>query len=46
MARPLDLIVEEMLDYIEQARSYTQDMTLISILLTQRPNEPSSGASR
>ena len=27
MARPLDLIVEEMLDYIEQARSYTQDMT-------------------
>ena len=27
MARPLDLIIEEMLDYIEQARSYTQDMT-------------------
>ena len=27
MARPLDLIVEEMLDYIEQAMSYTQDMT-------------------
>lgn len=27
MARPLELIVEEMLDYIEQARSYTQDMT-------------------
>ena len=24
---PLDLIVEEMLDYIEQAMSYTQDMT-------------------
>jgi uncharacterized protein with HEPN domain len=28
MARPLDLIVEEMLDYIEQAITYTQDMTL------------------
>jgi len=27
MARPLDLVVEEMLDYIEQARAYTQDMT-------------------
>ena len=27
MARPLDLIVGEMLDYIEQAMSYTQDMT-------------------
>ena len=27
MARPLDLIVEEMLDYIEQAQTYTQDMT-------------------
>jgi len=27
MARPLDLIVEEMLDYIEQASSYVQGMT-------------------
>ena len=27
MARPLDLVVEEMLDYIEQARVFTQDMT-------------------
>jgi uncharacterized protein with HEPN domain len=27
MARPLDLIVEEMLDYIEQARSYVAGMT-------------------
>jgi len=27
MPRPLDLVVEEMLDYIEQARGYVQDMT-------------------
>jgi uncharacterized protein with HEPN domain len=27
MPRPLDLIVEEMLDYIEQARSFTADIT-------------------
>ncbi len=27
MARPLGLIVEEMLDYIEQASSYVADMT-------------------
>jgi uncharacterized protein with HEPN domain len=27
MARPLDLILEEMLDFIEQARAYTQNMT-------------------
>jgi uncharacterized protein with HEPN domain len=27
MPRPLDLIVEEMLDYIEQARAYMRDMT-------------------
>jgi uncharacterized protein with HEPN domain len=27
MARPLDLIVEEMLDYIEQAISYVRGMT-------------------
>ena len=46
MARPLDLIVEEMLDYIEQARSYTQDMTFDQYSSDARPNEPSSGASR
>ena len=27
MARPLDLVVEEMLDYIEQASSYARDLT-------------------
>ena len=27
MARPLDLVVEEMLDYIEQARAYAEGMT-------------------
>ena len=27
MARPLDLVVEELLDYIEQACTYTHDMT-------------------
>ena len=27
MARPLDLIVEEMIDYIEQASAYARDMT-------------------
>ena len=27
MARPLDLVVEEMLDYIEQAVSYVRGMT-------------------
>jgi uncharacterized protein with HEPN domain len=27
MARPLDLIVEEMLDYIEQARAYAASLT-------------------
>jgi hypothetical protein len=26
MARPLDLVVEEMLDYIEQARTYSASM--------------------
>jgi len=28
MNRPLDLIVEELLDFIEQATTYTRDMTL------------------
>lgn len=27
MARPLDLVVEELLDYIEQACTYVRDMT-------------------
>ena len=36
MARPLDLIVEEMLDYIEQARAYAQDMTFEQYLADQK----------
>jgi uncharacterized protein with HEPN domain len=36
MARPLDLIVEEMLDYIEQARAYAQDMTFEQYLSDQK----------
>jgi len=44
MARPLDLVVEEMLDYIEQARAYTQDMTFDQSVPIKRRNELSSGA--
>ena len=36
MARPLDLIVEEMLDYIEQARAYAQDMMFEQYLSDQK----------
>ena len=36
MARPLDLIVEEMLDYIEQARTYAQDMTFEQYFADQK----------
>lgn len=38
MARPLDLVVEEMLDYIEQAISYVGSMTFEQLLV--RPEDP------
>jgi len=36
MARPLDVIVEEMLDYIEQARTYAADLTFEQYFADQK----------
>jgi uncharacterized protein with HEPN domain len=36
MARPLHLIVEEMLDYIEQANAYAQGMTFEQYFADQK----------
>jgi uncharacterized protein with HEPN domain len=36
MARPLDVIVEEMLDYIKQARTYAAELTFEQYLADQK----------
>jgi uncharacterized protein with HEPN domain len=36
MARPLDVIVEEMLDYIEQARTYAADLAFEQYFADQK----------
>jgi uncharacterized protein with HEPN domain len=36
MARPLDLVIEEMLDYIEQATTYARGMTFEQYLSDQK----------